>query len=64
MKDTPGLREKVFSLFPLFAKAGHDLQAELFEHATLAEIPAHQFICLEGNICSGIPLVLEGSRAW
>lgn len=60
MKDTSGLREKVFSLFPLFAKAGHDLQAELFEHATLAEIPAHQFICLEGNICSGIPLVLEG----
>ena len=53
MKDTSALREKVFSLFPLFAKAGHDLQAELFEHATLAEIPAHQFICLEGNICSG-----------
>jgi len=60
MKDTSGLREKVFSLFPLFVKAGHDLQAELFEHATLAEIPARQFICLEGNICSGIPLVLEG----
>jgi CRP/FNR family transcriptional regulator len=60
MKDTPGLREKVFSLFPLFGQAGHDMQAELFEHSTLAEIPAHQFICLEGSKCSGIPLVLEG----
>ena len=60
MKDTPELREKVFNLFPLFGKAGHDVQAELFEHGNLAEIPADQFICLEGSKCSGIPLVLEG----
>lgn len=60
MKDTPELREKVFNLFPLFGKAGHDVQAELFEHGNLAVIPADQFICLEGNKCSGIPLVLEG----
>jgi len=36
------------------------VQAELFEHGDRAEIPAHQFICLEGNKCSGIPLVLDG----
>ena len=60
MKDTPELREKVFNLFPLFGKAGHDVQAELFEHGNLAELPADQFICLEGSKCSGIPLVLEG----
>lgn len=60
MNDTPMLREKIFSKFPLFEKAGQDVQAELFEHAALVEIPAHQFICLEGSKCSGIPLVLEG----
>lgn len=60
MRDTPELREKVFNLFPLFGKAGHDVQAELFEHGNLAELPADQFICLEGNRCSGIPLVLGG----
>ena len=60
MKDTPELREKVFNLFPLFGKASHDVQAELFEHGNLAVIPADQFICLEGSKCSGIPLVLEG----
>jgi CRP/FNR family transcriptional regulator, anaerobic regulatory protein len=47
-------------LFPLFGTAGGNLQNELFEHATLVEIPARQFICLEGNKCSGIPLVLKG----
>ena len=60
MKDTTLLREKVFSKFPLFGRAGQDVQTELFEHAALVEIPARQFICLEGNTCSGIPLVLEG----
>lgn len=60
MKDTTLLREKVFSRFPLFGKAGEDVQTELFEHAALVQIPAHQFICLEGNKCSGIPMVLEG----
>ena len=60
MKDATQLREKLFRRFPLFAKAGPDVQAELFAHAALVQIPAHQFICLEGNKCSGIPLVLEG----
>jgi len=60
MKDSPKLREKIFNVFPWFAKAGLDVQAELFEHGTLAQIPADQFLCLEGNKCSGIPMVLEG----
>ena len=60
MKETGKLKEKVFSLFPVFGKAGKDVQAELLEHTTLVRIPTHQFICLEGNKCSGIPLVLEG----
>ena len=60
MKVTPQLSERVFSLFPLLGNAGAEVQAELFEHATRVEIPAHQFICLEGNQCSGIPLVLAG----
>ena len=60
MKDTTQFREKVFSKFPSFGKASDEVQTELFEHAALVQIPAHQFICLEGNKCSGIPLVLEG----
>ena len=61
MKDTPGLREKVFNLFPSFAKARPEVQDELFEHGSLIQIAAHQFICMEGSTCTGIPLVLEGS---
>jgi len=60
MKDTPALRERVFNLFPSFANAGRDVQDELFEYGSLVEIPAHQFICLEGSTCTGIPLVLDG----
>ena len=61
MKNTPGLRERVFNLFPLFAKARPEVQDELFEHGSLIQIAAHQFICMEGSKCTGIPLVLEGS---
>lgn len=61
MNDSPGLRQKIFDLFPLFGNASQAVQAELFEHATLAELPAGQFICHEGSKCSCIPLVLEGS---
>jgi CRP/FNR family transcriptional regulator len=60
MKESGKLKEKLFSLFPLFGKAGQDVQAELLEHATLVRIATRQFICLEGNKCSGLPLVLEG----
>jgi CRP/FNR family transcriptional regulator len=60
MKNTTELRAKLLNLFPLFGNAGEDLQIEFFLHSTLAEIPAHQFICLEGDKCGGIPLVLEG----
>lgn len=61
MEDSPELREKIFNLFPLFRQAGQDVTAELFQHSKLAELPADQLICLEGNKCSCIPLVLEGS---
>ena len=60
MKDVSQLSERVLSLFPSFGKAGAEVQAELFEHGERVEIPAHQFICMEGNQCSGIPLVLAG----
>lgn len=60
MNDSPELREKIFKLFPLFGKAEAEVKAELFEHGKLAELPADQFLCLEGNKCSCIPLVLEG----
>lgn len=60
MNDNPEIREKIFDLFPLFRNAGEDVTAELFQHSKLAELPANQFICMEGNKCSCIPLVLEG----
>lgn len=60
MNDSPGLREKIFNLFPLFRNASQEVHAELFEHGKLAELPAGQFICYEGSKCSCIPLVLEG----
>jgi CRP/FNR family transcriptional regulator len=60
MSDSSQIREKVFKWFPMFENASQDVQAELFAHGKIAELPKDHFICLEGNKCSCIPLVLEG----
>jgi CRP/FNR family transcriptional regulator len=60
MNDTPELRQKIFGLFPFLGRAEPDVQAELFAHGSLARLPRGQLLCLEGNKCSCIPLVLQG----
>ena len=61
MKDTPELREKLFKWFPFLERMTPEVQAEFFEHSNLVRLPPGQFICLEGDKCSCIPLVLEGT---
>lgn len=60
MNDTPELRHRIFSLFPFLAKAGRDAQAELFKYGTLVRHPPERLLCLEGEKCSCVPLVLSG----
>lgn len=61
MYDTPESKRKVFRWFPFLQKAGSEIQAEFFEHSTRVQLPAQASICLEGDMCSCIPFVLEGS---
>lgn len=61
MQDTPEIRDKVFRLFPFLKDATPEMHAEFFEHSNLVRLPSQASICLEGDKCSCIPLVLEGS---
>lgn len=60
MNDNPELRKKIFGLFPFLEKAGQDVQAELFRCGTLINPSRGQTLCLEGNQCGCVPLVLKG----
>lgn len=61
MQDTPELRTKVFRLFPFLENAGPEAQVDFFGNTKLVSLDPQQFICLEGDKCSCIPLVLNGT---
>ena len=60
MQDNPELRKKVFRLFPFLENAGPEAQVDFFANSKLVRLDPQQLICLEGDKCSCIPLVLKG----
>ena len=60
MPDTPELRKRVFRLFPFLENAGSEAQTDFFVNSKFIRLDPQQFICLEGDKCSCIPLVLNG----
>jgi CRP/FNR family transcriptional regulator len=60
MKDNPEIKQKIFRIFPFLGKAGDNVQAEFFQHGSLVSLARAQNLCLEGDRCACLPLVLEG----
>jgi len=61
MQNPSESREKVFDRFPFLKHAKPEVQSQFFEQSTAIQLPAQKTLCLEGDKCSCIPLVLEGT---
>ena len=59
--NDPATQQKVFQAFPFLAQAAPEVQAEFFRAAARVQLQAGQFICLEGNQCTQLALVLAGN---
>lgn len=46
---------------PFLKSADAALQQELIDSGQMATLPPGQFICMEGNACGALPIVLNGS---
>lgn len=54
-------RQKTLDALPFLKTADASFQDAFFEHGLPASLPAGQFICMEGNQCAHLPLVLSGT---
>ena len=60
--DTPSpFQQRALAAFPFLNAADAAFQRVFFEHGMRVELPAGQFICMEGNQCAHLPLVLSGT---
>ena len=53
--------DKLLSSFPFLKNGDETLKREIVENATLVKIPAGEYIFFEGDKCSQLALVIEGS---
>ncbi|MCM1983784.1 Crp/Fnr family transcriptional regulator [Lyngbya confervoides] len=61
MEDKSSILGKAIPLFPFLAQLAPALQAEFCQQAQLMTLPPGQFICLEGDTCTHLVLMLAGS---
>jgi CRP/FNR family transcriptional regulator len=52
---------RLMEAFPFFEKADEALKREIVEHASFVRIPAGEYIFFEGDECSQLALIIEGS---
>lgn len=55
------LLAQLYEAMPFLASADAAFQREMLSSGQLVTLPPGQFICMEGNACSGLPIVLSGS---
>lgn len=55
------LLEQLYKAMPFLKTADAALQQEFLDAGQFVTLPPGQFICMEGNACSGLPIVLRGS---
>ena len=61
MMDDPTLfQQEARAVFPFLNSAGEAFLQAFFERGIRTDLSAGQFICLEGNQCAHLPLVLSG----
>lgn len=51
----------MLSAFPFWAKLNTQAKKDLFTYGQKVNLPASQFICLEGDFCQHLPLIISGS---
>ena len=60
MDDLSLFQQKTLATLPFLKAADAAFQRAFFERGMPAELPAGHFICMEGNQCAHLPLVLSG----
>lgn len=53
--------DELLASFPFLQQAEHPLRTALEAEGRVVDLPTGAFICLEGNQCTHLPLLLEGS---
>lgn len=53
-------KQKIFAAFPFLARSSAEMQQQFWAAVSLAHLSEGQFICLEGNQCTHLALVLNG----
>ena len=53
-------KQKIFAAFPFLAQSSAEMQAQFWASAMMVHLSEGQFICLEGNQCTHLALVLSG----
>ncbi len=51
----------LYEAMPFLESADAALQQELIDRGQIATLPPGKFICMEGNACGALPIVLNGS---
>ena len=59
MSDSNGLRARLATVLP-FLNQYPDLMEETLREGRQVTLEGGQFICMEGNMCSALPIVLDG----
>ena len=52
---------KIFSTFPFLQQLDTQIKTDLLSQVQKVKLSAGQFICLEGDFCNHLPLVISGS---
>ena len=60
MDDLSLFRQRTLAVLPFLKAADETFRRVFFERSMRAQLPAGQFICMEGNQCTHLPLVLSG----
>ena len=53
--------QPVYERFPFLARAEPSLRTAFFDHAMRTQLAKGTFICMEGNRCAHLPLVVSGT---
>ena len=58
---SPDVQQQALTTLPFLRTADEGFRQRFFEQVTPVTLPAGRFICMEGNHCAHLPLVLAGT---
>jgi len=60
MIDDPLLQHRLLQQLPFLQSCSTEFRSRFLQQARRVQLPAHQTVCLEGQSCETLPLVLSG----